>query len=61
MKADNILVWSLNAHDMNGVHVKLSDYGLSQYVGPQGLTGFEGTVGYQAPEMNNNTVYDTKV
>ncbi|ELT95241.1 hypothetical protein CAPTEDRAFT_227012 [Capitella teleta] len=61
MKADNILIWSLNPNDKNSVNVKLSDYGLSQYVGPQGLTGFEGTVGYQAPEMNHNAVYDNKI
>jgi leucine-rich repeat kinase 1 len=61
MKADNILVWSLDANVKNSVNVKLSDYGLAQFVGPQGVTGIEGTPGYQAPEILRDSVYGTKV
>ncbi|KAI0237313.1 Leucine-rich repeat serine/threonine-protein kinase 1 [Lamellibrachia satsuma] len=59
LKCDNILVWSTNVDDR--VNIKISDYGLSRYYTPQGLTGSEGTPGYQAPEMMTNTPYNEKV
>ena len=59
LKCDNLLMWSTNIDD--SVNVKISDYGLSRYYTPQGLTGSEGTPGYQAPEMMSNAPYNEKV
>jgi len=59
LKADNILVWSLNENEL--VNVKLSDYGISCFATPQGVSGDEGTPGYQAPEIRTSVGYDEKV
>ena len=63
LKSDNVLVWrfpeprdpipiSLGS-DMGGasVLVKLSDYGISQFVASQGAKGLMGTAGFIAPEI----------
>ncbi len=63
LKSDNILVWrfpepqeavpiSLGS-DMGSesVFVKLSDYGISQFVAMQGARGLVGTAGFIAPEI----------
>ncbi|KXJ22658.1 leucine-rich repeat serine/threonine-protein kinase 1 [Exaiptasia diaphana] len=59
LKADNILVWSIDEDDL--VNVKLSDYGISVFATPQGVSGDEGTPGYQAPEIRTGIGYDEKV
>ena len=33
------------------VTAKISDYGISQYITPQGFTGLQGSPGYRAPEV----------
>jgi len=49
MKPSNILIFSLSM----GIPVtaKISDYGISQYITPQGFTGLQGSPGYRAPEV----------
>jgi len=59
LKADNVLVWSLD--ESNLLNVKLSDYGISCFATPQGVSGEEGTPGYQAPEIRTGVGYDEKV
>jgi serine/threonine protein kinase len=59
MKPENVLVWSIKLED--AVNVKLSDYGLAQYVTQQGVMGVEGTPGYQAPEVRDGRPYNEKV
>ena len=59
LKPQNVLVWSLDPESK--VNIKLSDYGLSCYLTPQGIKGFEGTLGYQAPEMRTGSSYNEKV
>ena len=49
LKAANVLVWSLDPSD--AINVKLTDYGIATVASPTGLKGFEGTKGFQAPEM----------
>ena len=49
LKAANVLVWSLHLSD--AINVKLTDYGIATFAAPTGLKGFEGTKGFQAPEM----------
>jgi serine/threonine protein kinase/GTPase SAR1 family protein len=49
LKAANVLVWSLCLSD--AINVKLTDYGIATFAAPTGLKGFEGTKGFQAPEM----------
>ena len=59
LKSDNILVWQFpDPHDSipyslgpETVTVKLSDYGISQYVATQGARGLVGTPGFMAPEI----------
>ena len=46
------------------VHVKLADYGISQFSNIDGLLGFAGTPGYIAPEIlkyYGKEVYTNKV
>jgi serine/threonine protein kinase len=59
MKPENVLVWSIKPEDT--VNIKLSDYGLAQYVTQQGVMGVEGTPGYQAPEVRDGRPYNEKV
>lgn len=49
LKAANVLVWSLDLND--AINVKVTDYGIATFAAPTGLKGFEGTKGFQAPEM----------
>ena len=63
LKSDNVLAWKfpeprdpipipLGADlGMDTVLVKLSDYGISQYVATQGARGLVGTPGFIAPEI----------
>ncbi|XP_064609297.1 leucine-rich repeat serine/threonine-protein kinase 1-like [Liolophura sinensis] len=59
LKPANVLVWSMDTADT--VNIKLSDYSISQFSTPQGLAGFCGTPGYQAPEVCFGVAYDDKV
>ena len=55
-------MWSL--HPVNGVNVKISDCGLSQFTTPLGLHRQKGTEDYMAPELFTNGrkwSYDEKV
>ena len=49
MKPSNILIFSLSMGIP--VNAKISDYGISQYITPQGFTGLNGSPGYRAPEV----------
>lgn len=63
LKTDNILVWTFpeprdpipiqlgSNLGVDTVLVKLSDYGISQYVAKQGALGYVGTPGFIAPEI----------
>ncbi len=63
LKTDNILVWSFpeprdpipiplgSNLGLDSALVKLSDYGISQYVAKQGALGYVGTPGFIAPEI----------
>lgn len=63
LKSDNVLVWrfpepqdpipiSLGAEmGAASVLIKLSDYGISQFVASQGAKGLMGTAGFIAPEI----------
>ena len=61
LKSDNILVWQFpEPQDLvpsgcplgtEWVYVKLSDYGISQFVATQGARGLVGTPGFMAPEI----------
>lgn len=59
LKAANILLMRDCVDDP--VVVKISDYGLASIVTPQGMCGFEGTPGFQAPEIIQGLPYDVKV
>ena len=71
LKGDNILVWrfpmpnNLPLFTSNyDVHVKLADYGISQFANLNGLLGFAGTPGFIAPEIikyHGKEVYTNKV
>ena len=68
LKCENILVWSFplpNSPSSNcNVHVKLSDYGISQFASISGVLGLAGTPGFIAPEIlkyNGKEVYTNKV
>ena len=49
LKAGNVLLWSLDVEAE--INIKLTDYGIATFAAPSGLKGFEGTKGFQAPEM----------
>lgn len=58
LKSDNVLVWKfpdpqdpIPVYGVTNVLVKLSDYGISQFVATQGARGLVGTPGFMAPEM----------
>ena len=59
LKSDNVLVWKFPdpqdamfpVRGADEVLVKLSDYGISQFVATQGARGLVGTPGFMAPEM----------
>ena len=58
LKSDNVLVWKfpdpqdpIPVYGTDSVLVKLSDYGISQFVATQGARGLVGTPGFMAPEM----------
>ncbi|XP_070559117.1 leucine-rich repeat serine/threonine-protein kinase 2-like isoform X2 [Ptychodera flava] len=60
LKPDNILIFSLSLGVL--VNAKISDYGISRFATPIGLTASEGTPGYRAPEVAKGDVfYDEKV
>ena len=63
LKADNVLVWSLELDQP--INVKLADYGISRYANPGGVKGDEGTPGYMAPEAlkrrGEDQAFDEKV
>ena len=71
LKGENILVWrfpmpnNLPLFSSNyDVHVKLADYGISQFSNINGLLGFAGTPGFIAPEIikyHGKEVYTNKV
>ncbi|XP_065071616.1 leucine-rich repeat serine/threonine-protein kinase 2-like isoform X2 [Rhopilema esculentum] len=50
MKPSNILIFSLSMGIP--VNAKISDYGISQYITPQGLCEISGSPGYRAPEVD---------
>ena len=49
LKSANVLVLSLDMHSQ--VHVKLTDYGISEMIVPKGFKGYRGTYGFMAPEL----------
>ena len=58
LKSDNVLAWKfpdpqdpIPVYGATNVLVKLSDYGISQFVATQGARGLVGTPGFMAPEM----------
>ena len=62
IKPGNVLVWSLSSQD--GVDVRLTDYGVSQFSSPLGLRSVKGTEEYMAPELckyGEQSCYDEKV
>ena len=60
LKPANILLFSLSTGIL--INAKISDYGISQYATPLGLTASKGTPGYQAPEMSQGDQwYNTEV
>ena len=62
IKPSNVLVWSLSPED--GVDVRLTDYGVSQFSSPSGLRSVRGTEEYMAPELSKfgeQSFYDEKV
>ncbi|XP_077982302.1 leucine-rich repeat serine/threonine-protein kinase 2-like [Glandiceps talaboti] len=60
LKPGNVLVFSLSINDL--VNAKISDYGISRFATPLGLTSNEGTPGYTAPEVTEKDIlYDNKV
>ena len=62
VKPSNVLVWSLSPED--GVDVRLTDYGVSQFSSPSGLRSMKGTEEYMAPELckyGEQSFYDEKV
>lgn len=62
IKPSNVLVWLL--HPIQGVDVKLADYGVSQFYSPSGLRRHKGTEEYMAPELfhdKRRLAYDEKV
>lgn len=68
LKCENVLAWSFplpNSTSSNcAVHVKLSDYGISQFASVGGLLGLAGTPGFIAPEIlkyHGREIYTNKV
>ncbi|XP_077987744.1 leucine-rich repeat serine/threonine-protein kinase 2-like [Glandiceps talaboti] len=60
LKPDNVLVYSLSVTDV--INAKISDYGISRFATPLGLTSSEGTAGYRAPEIGKKDIlYNNKV
>lgn len=62
IKPSNVLVWSLSPED--GVDVRLTDYGVSQFSSPSGLRSMKGTEEYMSPELckfGEQSFYDEKV
>lgn len=49
MKPSNILIFSLSMGIP--INAKISDYGISQYITPQGFIEVTGSPGYRAPEV----------
>ena len=57
-----MLVWLLSPEE--GVDVRLTDYGASQFTSPSGLLSMKGTEEYMAPELGKfgeHSFYDEKV
>ena len=68
LKCENVLAWSFplpnNSSHNCSVHVKLSDYGISQFASVSGVLGYAGTPGYIAPEIlkyHGKEIYTNKV
>ena len=49
LKSANVLVMSLDIYTQ--LHVKLTDYGISEMIAPKGFRGCRGTFGFMAPEL----------
>ena len=49
LKSANVLVMSLDMYSQ--LHVKLTDYGISEMIVPKGFKGYRGTPGFMAPEL----------
>ena len=49
LKSANLLVMSLDIYTQ--LHVKLTDYGISEMIAPKGFRGCRGTFGFMAPEL----------
>ncbi|XP_062620633.1 leucine-rich repeat serine/threonine-protein kinase 2-like [Saccostrea cucullata] len=58
MKPDNVLIYSLSLSEV--VNAKISDYGISRFSTPDGLTAQEGTPAYRAPEVIRGETYSFK-
>ena len=68
LKCENVLAWTYplpNSTSSNqSVHVKLSDYGISQFASISGAVGLAGTPGFIAPEIlkyRGKEIYTNKV
>ena len=60
MKPSNILIFSLSMGIP--VNAKISDYGISQYITPQGFCEVGWTPGYRAPEVvKGDSMYNKEV
>ncbi|CAH1784290.1 unnamed protein product [Owenia fusiformis] len=55
MKPDNVLIFSLSLSAV--ITAKISDYGISRFAAPYGLSSSEGTPGYRAPEVARGEPY----
>ncbi|KAI6645807.1 Leucine-rich repeat serine/threonine-protein kinase 1 isoform X2 [Oopsacas minuta] len=49
LKSANLLVMSLDMYSQ--LHIKLTDYGISEMIVPKGFRGYKGTAGFMAPEL----------
>ena len=49
LKSANVLVLNLDMYSQ--LHVKLTDYGISEMIVPKGFKGYRGTPGFMAPEL----------
>lgn len=67
LKSENVLVWQMPLpfqENLEPVHVKVADYGISRLTLPTGAKGFGGTEGFMAPEIikyNGEEEYTEKV